>query len=190
MQISFSHHGIAHTWLFTSSEFTRSCWNSFQLHLLLRIMLLWSMQLRPGVFRSGILLRRSLTGNHLMILRNLGKSMGALFFRSFISFVLKSYPESILSPTQNPVPCPKTFLNRQLLTPQSPSPNVPYIITVPKVEVLTKTGVALVDNPMWKFTIPKTDPNKTTFGDWGITEVKSDDGTPIPVCLYISQIGK
>lgn len=61
-------------------------------------------------------------------------------------------------------------------------PNAPYIITVPKVEVLTKTGVALVDNPMWKFTIPKTDPNKTTFGDWGVKEVKTDDGTLVPVC--------
>ncbi|KAL3427941.1 tyrosinase [Phlyctema vagabunda] len=46
-------------------------------------------------------------------------------------------------------------------------PNVPFILTVPKVEVKTKTGVSEVDNPMWKFTLPPNG-NKTTFGDYGI----------------------
>ncbi|CAG8971787.1 hypothetical protein HYALB_00001896 [Hymenoscyphus albidus] len=55
--------------------------------------------------------------------------------------------------------------------PNDPSkfgPNAPYIITVPQVEVLTKTGVALVDNPMWKFNLPQIHPDKPTFGHYGV----------------------
>lgn len=47
-------------------------------------------------------------------------------------------------------------------------PNVPFIITVPTVEVMTKTGVATVDNPMWRFKLPE-DPTRKTFGEFGIT---------------------
>ncbi|RDL34449.1 Uncharacterized protein BP5553_07577 [Venustampulla echinocandica] len=52
-------------------------------------------------------------------------------------------------------------------------PNVPYLLTVETVEVMTKTGVATVDNPMWKFSVPASDPNKKTFGNYGITEYSS-----------------
>jgi len=50
-------------------------------------------------------------------------------------------------------------------------PNVPFIITVPTVEVMTKTGVATVSNPMWKYRLP----NGASFGDFGITR---DDTLP------------
>jgi tyrosinase len=55
-------------------------------------------------------------------------------------------------------------------------PNVPYLLTVLKVQVKTKTGVADIDNPMWKFTLQPNEPNKV-FGDYGIT----DDGRGHPV---------
>tara|TARA_R110002060_G_scaffold23169_1_gene31384 strand:- start:192 stop:467 length:276 start_codon:yes stop_codon:yes gene_type:complete len=51
-------------------------------------------------------------------------------------------------------------------------PNVPFIITVPTVEVMTKTGVATVSNPMWKYRLP----NGASFGDFGITR---DDTLPV-----------
>ncbi len=51
-------------------------------------------------------------------------------------------------------------------------PNVPFIITVPTVDVKTKTGSATVDNPMWKFKVPD-DPVRKTFGDFGITRDQS-----------------
>jgi tyrosinase len=55
-------------------------------------------------------------------------------------------------------------------------PNVPYLLTVPKVQVKTKTGFAEVDNPMWKFTLPPND-NKKIFGDYGITD--NEGGHPV-----------
>ncbi|KAL2070465.1 hypothetical protein VTL71DRAFT_13491 [Oculimacula yallundae] len=47
-------------------------------------------------------------------------------------------------------------------------PNVPFILTVETVEVMTKTGSAPVKNPMWRFKVPD-DPRRETFGDFGIT---------------------
>lgn len=52
--------------------------------------------------------------------------------------------------------------------PKSFGPNVPLIITLPTVEVKTKTGVSNIANPMWKFSLP-LDPRRKTFGDYGIT---------------------
>src|SRR4051794_35492297 len=37
-------------------------------------------------------------------------------------------------------------------------PNVPYLLTVDKVEVLTKIGTAQVENPMWRFKVPTMNP--------------------------------
>lgn len=59
-------------------------------------------------------------------------------------------------------------------------PNVPFILTVPTVEVMTKTGVATVDNPMWKFQLPD-DPKRKTFGDFGITRDQT-----LPVRFFMS----
>lgn len=60
-------------------------------------------------------------------------------------------------------------------------PNVPYLLTVPKVQVKTKTGVATVDNPMWKFVMP-VNGTKSTMGDYGITNVGGE-----PVCIHLIQ---
>ncbi|KAH7354961.1 putative tyrosinase [Rhexocercosporidium sp. MPI-PUGE-AT-0058] len=62
-------------------------------------------------------------------------------------------------------------------------PNVPFIITVQTVEVMTKTGVATVSNPMWRFKIPD-DPRRKTFGDFGITR---DQTLPFNVCKATSR---
>lgn len=60
-------------------------------------------------------------------------------------------------------------------------PNVPFIITLPNVEVKTKTGVANVPNPMWKFSLdPKS---RKTFGDYGITK----DGS-LPVGFPVNKL--
>ncbi|PVH87416.1 putative tyrosinase [Cadophora sp. DSE1049] len=59
-------------------------------------------------------------------------------------------------------------------------PNVPFIITVPTVEVMTKTGVATVSNPMWRYKLP----NGATFGDFGITR---DQTLPFNVCKATSR---
>ena len=45
-------------------------------------------------------------------------------------------------------------------------PNVPFILTQKKIEVKTKTGAALVDNPMWKFVLP----DNKIFGAHGIED--------------------
>ncbi|KAG9237189.1 putative tyrosinase [Amylocarpus encephaloides] len=64
-------------------------------------------------------------------------------------------------------------------------PNCPYLLTVPKVEVLTKTGTAQVDNPMWRFKVPVVQQEKTTFGHYGITEiVETEPGLPDLVLKY------
>jgi tyrosinase len=55
-------------------------------------------------------------------------------------------------------------------------PNVPFILTVPTVQVKTKTGIAEVENPMWKFTLQPHDETKV-FGTYGIT----NDGRGHPV---------
>ena len=48
-------------------------------------------------------------------------------------------------------------------------PNVPFIVTLKKVPVRTKTGSAdPVDNPMFNFALPK---NKK-FGDYGVKDDK------------------
>jgi tyrosinase len=63
-------------------------------------------------------------------------------------------------------------------------PNVPFIITLPNVEVKTKTGVATVPNPMWKFSLP-ADPKRKTFGDYGITK---DGSLPVRrLCYFIKR---
>ncbi|EPE28797.1 Di-copper centre-containing [Glarea lozoyensis ATCC 20868] len=56
-------------------------------------------------------------------------------------------------------------------------PNVPYLLTVDTVEVLTKIGTAKVENPMWRFKVPQMNPGKTTFGDYGVTAVEEPEGT-------------
>jgi tyrosinase len=56
-------------------------------------------------------------------------------------------------------------------------PNVPYLLTVDKVEVLTKIGTAKVENPMWKFDVPQMNQGKSTFGDYGVTAVEDPLGT-------------
>lgn len=44
-------------------------------------------------------------------------------------------------------------------------PNVPEIVTLPKVSVRGRTGgMVLVDNPMWKFSLPRGD----TMGNHGV----------------------
>ncbi|CZS88976.1 uncharacterized protein RAG0_00474 [Rhynchosporium agropyri] len=62
-------------------------------------------------------------------------------------------------------------------------PNVPFIITIPTVEVMTKTGSATVSNPMWRFKLPD-DPKRKTFGDFGITK---DQTLPFNVCKATSR---
>lgn len=66
-------------------------------------------------------------------------------------------------------------------------PNVPFILTQPTVQVKTKTGVADVDNPMWKFTLNPED-STTVFGSYGI----SNDGRGHPVrqspCIWINML--
>ncbi|KAH6723255.1 putative tyrosinase [Leptodontidium sp. MPI-SDFR-AT-0119] len=62
-------------------------------------------------------------------------------------------------------------------------PNVPFIITVQTVEVMTKTGVATVSNPMWRFRLPN-DPRRQTFGDYGITR---DQSLPFNACKATSR---
>jgi tyrosinase len=56
-------------------------------------------------------------------------------------------------------------------------PNVPYLLTIAKVEVLTKIGTAQVENPMWGFRVPTMNAGKTTFGDYGIAAVEDPLGT-------------
>lgn len=56
-------------------------------------------------------------------------------------------------------------------------PNVPYLLTVDKVEVLTKIGTAQVENPMWRFQVPQMNAGKTTFGDYGVGAVEDPLGT-------------
>ncbi len=47
-------------------------------------------------------------------------------------------------------------------------PNVPYIVTQPKVEVRSRTGTVIADNPMWKYSLFQKPNASVTFGDLGI----------------------
>ena len=61
--------------------------------------------------------------------------------------------------------------------------NVPYLLTLPMVEVKTMTGSNKVPNPMWRFVLPRnsTSPKKTTFGDYNI---KDYQGIPVRSRLH------
>jgi len=73
--------------------------------------------------------------------------------------------------------------------PSNPSkygPNVPKILTLQQVEIRTRTGAQIVDNPMWRFKLPQPDQSKTaTMGDYGITALGDEHvGTESQNCLH------
>jgi tyrosinase len=58
-------------------------------------------------------------------------------------------------------------------------PNVPQVITLPKVPVRGRTGgMVIVDNPMWKFALQNGD----TMGQHGIPDVVENEPVSLSGC--------
>ncbi len=51
--------------------------------------------------------------------------------------------------------------------------NVPYVITLPEVEIRTSTGTSTIPNPLWKFSMPGVGANEHEMGDYGITAINA-----------------
>lgn len=75
------------------------------------------------------------------------------------------------------------------LDPSNPArygPNVPELITLPKVEVRIATGVGAMDNPVWKFALQQPQGGSNIMKNYGINFVFTKDGVTEDVSTFKS----